>query len=134
MVGHPASLAGKTSSEQEALARPIVSSVRKSNRRHSALRRIQARSVCPSSRILSTIRYADVEKFTGNANVFLTRALQNGLVERIARGVYVNAFLKNRPAIEEVACFLRTPSYISCEWALNHHGILLQSPVVCTVP
>ncbi len=30
-------------------------------------------------------RYADVEKFTGNANVFLTRALQNGLVERIAR-------------------------------------------------
>jgi hypothetical protein len=31
-------------------------------------------------------RYADVEKFTGSANVFLTRALQNGLVERIARG------------------------------------------------
>jgi hypothetical protein len=78
-------------------------------------------------------RYADVEKFTGNANVFLTRALKNGLVERIARGVYVNSFLKNRPAIEEVACFLRTPSYISCEWALNRHGILLQSPVVCTV-
>jgi predicted transcriptional regulator of viral defense system len=78
-------------------------------------------------------RYADVEKFTGNANVFLTRALQNGLVERIVRGVYVNAFLKNRPKIEEVACFLRTPSYISCEWALNRHGILLQSPVVCTV-
>lgn len=78
-------------------------------------------------------RFADVEKFTGNANVFLTRALQNGLVERIARGVYANAFLKDRPAIEEVACFLRTPSYISCEWALNRHGILLQSPVVCTV-
>ncbi len=78
-------------------------------------------------------RYANVEKFTGNANVFLTRALQNGLVERIARGVYVNVFLKNRPEIEEAACFLRTPSYISCEWALNRHGILLQSPVVCTV-
>jgi hypothetical protein len=78
-------------------------------------------------------RYADVEKFTGNANVFLTRALQNGLVERIARGVYVNAFLKNRPEIEEIACYLRTPSYISCEWALNRHGVILQSPVVCTV-
>jgi predicted transcriptional regulator of viral defense system len=78
-------------------------------------------------------RYADVEKFTGNANVFLTRALQNGLVERIARGVYINAFLKNRPEVEEVACFLRTPSYISCEWALNLHGILLQSPLVCTL-
>jgi predicted transcriptional regulator of viral defense system len=78
-------------------------------------------------------RYADVQKFTGNANVFLTRALQNGLVERIARGVYINAFLKNRPEVEEVACFLRTPSYISCEWALNLHGILLQSPLVCTL-
>lgn len=31
-----------------------------------------------------------------------------------------------------MACFLRTPSYISCEWALNHHGILLQAPTVCT--
>jgi predicted transcriptional regulator of viral defense system len=78
-------------------------------------------------------RYADVEKYTGNANVFLTRALKNGLIERIARGVYINAFLKNRPEIEDVACFLRTPSYISCEWALNRHGILLQSPLVCTV-
>jgi hypothetical protein len=47
--------------------------------------------------------------------------------------VYLNAFLKSRPAIEEAACFLRTPSHISCEWALNRHGILLQSPVVCTV-
>jgi predicted transcriptional regulator of viral defense system len=78
-------------------------------------------------------RYADVEKFTGSANVFLTRALKRGLIGRIARGVYVNDFLKNRPEIEEVACFLRTPSYISCEWALNRHGLLLQSPVVCTV-
>ena len=24
------------------------------------------------------------------------------------------------------------PSYISCEWALNHHGIRLQAPTVCT--
>ena len=78
-------------------------------------------------------RYADVQKFTGNANVFLTRALRNGMVERIARGFYVNSFLKDYPAIEEVACFLRTPSYISCEWALNRHGILMQSPAVCTV-
>jgi predicted transcriptional regulator of viral defense system len=78
-------------------------------------------------------RYADVEKYTGNANVFLTRALKNGLVERIVRRVYINAFLKNRPEIEDVACFLRTPSYISCEWALNRHGILVQSPLVCTV-
>jgi hypothetical protein len=78
-------------------------------------------------------RYADVGKFTGNANVFLTRAQAKGYVRRVMRGVYINLLREPVPAIEEVACFLRTPSYISCEWALNHHGILLQSPMVCTV-
>ena len=78
-------------------------------------------------------RYSDVRKFTGNANVFLTRALAKGLVERVARGVYINAVREGKPGIEEVACFLRTPSYVSCEWALNRHGVLLQSPLVCTV-
>lgn len=78
-------------------------------------------------------RYADVEKYTGNANVFLTRALAKGFVERVARGVYLNAMRDGRPVIEEVACFLRTPSYISCEWALNRHGVIIQAPFVCTV-
>ncbi len=78
-------------------------------------------------------RYTDVEKFTTNANVFLTRAQAKGMVERITRGVYVNTLREARPALEEVACFLRTPSYISCEWALNRHGVILQSPTVCTV-
>jgi predicted transcriptional regulator of viral defense system len=78
-------------------------------------------------------RYADVGKFTGNANVFLTRARTKGFVQRVTRGVYINLLREPMPAIEEVACFLRTPSYISCEWALNRHGILLQSPLVCTV-
>ncbi len=78
-------------------------------------------------------RYADVEKFTSNANVFLTRLQSKGLVERVSRGVYLNALREARPGIEEMACFLRTPSYISCEWALNRHGLILQSPVVCTV-
>lgn len=81
----------------------------------------------------SLFRYADVEKFTGSANVFLTRAQAKGLVERIARGVYFNALREPRPGIEEVACFLRTPSYISCEWALNRHGVLLQAPTVLTL-
>ena len=78
-------------------------------------------------------RYADAEKFTANANVFLTRALAKGFVQRVVRGVYINLLREPAPVIEEIACFLRTPSYISCEWALNRHGILLQSPVVCTV-
>lgn len=78
-------------------------------------------------------RYADVQKFTGNANVFLTRALKQGLIERLTRGVYINSGIKGMPRIEEAACFIRTPCYISCEWALNYHGIILQAPTVCTV-
>jgi len=81
----------------------------------------------------SLFRYADVEKFTGNANVFLTRAQSKSLVTRIAGGVYLNALREPAPGIEEIACFLRTPSYISCEWALNRHGVLLQAPTVLTV-
>ena len=78
-------------------------------------------------------RYADLQKFTANANVFLTRALKQGLIERLARGVYINAAIKGMPQIEEAACFIRTPCYISCEWALNYHGITIQAPSVCTV-
>jgi predicted transcriptional regulator of viral defense system len=78
-------------------------------------------------------RYVDVQKFTGNANVFLTRALKQGLIERLARGVYINSTIKGVPKIEEAACFIRTPCYISCEWALNYHGITIQAPAICTV-
>ena len=77
-------------------------------------------------------RYVDVAKFVPNPNVFLTRALKAGYVVRIVRGVYYNTF-KEPPRVEEVACFLRTPSYVSCEWALNYHGVILQVPVVCSV-
>ena len=78
-------------------------------------------------------RYADLRKFTGNANVFLTRARERGLITRLTRGVYLNTRLKGDPSLEEAACFIRTPSYISAEWALHLHGILLQAPTVCTV-
>jgi predicted transcriptional regulator of viral defense system len=78
-------------------------------------------------------RYADVQKFSGNANVFLTRALKSGLIERLTRGVYINSGIKGMPRLEEAACFIRTPCYISCEWALNRHGITIQAPTVCTV-
>lgn len=78
-------------------------------------------------------RYADVQKFSGNANTFLSRALKAGLIERLARGVYINSALKGIPQLEEAACFIRTPCYISCEWALHHHGLTIQAPTVCTV-
>ena len=41
--------------------------------------------------------------------------------------------MKGEPSLEEAACFIRTPSYISAEWALHLHGIILQAPTVCTV-
>ena len=78
-------------------------------------------------------RSADLLKFTGNANVFLTRALQRGLITRLTRGVYLNTRLKGEPSVEEAACFVRTPSYISAEWALHRHGVIIQAPSVCTV-
>lgn len=78
-------------------------------------------------------RSADVLKFTANANVFLTRALERGFITRLTRGVYVNSRLKPEPSPEEAACFVRTPSYISAEWALHLHGVIIQVPTVCTV-
>lgn len=76
-------------------------------------------------------RYADIAKFVKNPNVFLTRALKAGYIARIIRGAYYNTF-KDAPSVEEVACYLRRPSYVSCEWALNYHNIILQVPVICT--
>ena len=76
--------------------------------------------------------YVDVAKFVSNPNVFLTRALKAKYVERISRGLYYNT-LKKRPEFEEVACVIKTPSYISCEWALSYHNIILQVPLFCTV-
>jgi len=77
-------------------------------------------------------RKQDVEKLTPHAAIFLSRALKKGLVHRLNRGNYINSFLHGFPRVEEVACFLRPPAYVTGEWALNYHGISLQSPVVCT--
>lgn len=78
-------------------------------------------------------RKQDAEKLTPHAGMFLSRAFKRGLIHRINRGNYINSFLCGFPRVEEVACFLRAPAYISCEWALNYHGVSLQSPTVCTV-
>ncbi|HEA67627.1 MAG TPA: hypothetical protein ENI07_12505 [Desulfobacterales bacterium] len=76
---------------------------------------------------------ADVAKLVVNDNVFLHRASRKGYVKKIANRIYWNVlFSTEPPTVEQVACFARRPSYVSCEWALNHHGILLQTPTVCT--
>jgi len=78
-------------------------------------------------------RLQDAEKAAPHTAIFLSRARKKGLVHRLNRGNYVNSFLHGFPRVEEVACFLRPPAYVSCEWALNYHGLILQAPVVCTV-
>lgn len=78
-------------------------------------------------------RKQDAEKVAPYPTVFLNRAFRKGLIHRLNRGNYINSFLYGFPGVEQVACFLRPPAYISCEWALNHHGIILQAPQVCSV-
>ncbi len=78
-------------------------------------------------------RKQDADKVAPHSAVFLSRAFKAGLIHRLTRGNYINSFLHGFPRVEQVACFLRPPAYISCEWALNHHGILLQAPQVCSV-
>jgi hypothetical protein len=77
-------------------------------------------------------RMEDAEKLVPHPAMFLSRALKNGLIHRLMRGHYINSFLYGFPRVETVGCFLRPPAYISGEWALNYHGVILQSPVVCT--
>ncbi|MEJ2588249.1 MAG: hypothetical protein P8165_11870 [Deltaproteobacteria bacterium] len=84
-------------------------------------------------RLPRLFRKADAEKIAPHTAQFLSRAVAAGLIYRINRGNYVNAFLFGMPEVEEVACFLRPPAYVSCEWALNYHGITFQVPRVCTV-
>jgi hypothetical protein len=77
-------------------------------------------------------RKQDAEKIAPHTAVFLSRAEKKGLIHRLNRGNYVNSFLYEFPPVEEVACFLKPPAYVSCEWALNYHGLILQAPTVCT--
>ncbi len=78
-------------------------------------------------------RTQDAEKVAPHTAMFLSRAVKGGLIHRINQGNYINSFLYGFPRVEDVACFLKPPAYITCEWALNFHGISLQAPVVCTV-
>jgi predicted transcriptional regulator of viral defense system len=85
-------------------------------------------------KLLSPIfRRQDAEKVAPHTAMFLSRAVKDGLIHRINRGNYINSFLYGFPRVEDIASFLKQPAYITCEWALNFHGISLQVPVVCTV-
>lgn len=95
---------------------------------------VDERSTLKRLKLLPVLfRKQDAEKVTPHAAIFLTRALKKALVHRLSRGNYVNSFLHGFPRVEEVACFVKPPAYVTGEWALNYHGITSQSPTVCTV-
>lgn len=79
----------------------------------------------------------DVGKLTSAPHLFINRARKRGDIDCIIKGYYINTWkakiTEERPSIEQIACFVRRPSYISCEWALNAHNVIDQVPTVCTV-
>lgn len=95
---------------------------------------IKSRAVDILKALPSLFTLADISKFSNNPNVFLNRAIKNGYVEKAANKLYINLLFGQspKPGIEQIACAARQPAYVSCEWALNYHGVLLQSPIVCT--
>jgi predicted transcriptional regulator of viral defense system len=55
--------------------------------------------------------------------VNLTRWQKEGLLERVTRGAYLVRDIPTDPAV--VACALIPEAYISLEYAMSHHGMLL---------
>ncbi len=82
-------------------------------------------------RDLAKIFHEDSER---SLNDSLARLVKAGLLERVARGVYVYALSKNKNSsktIEHIAIALRRGdyNYISLESALSAYGVISQIPV-----
>ncbi|MEZ9597055.1 DUF6088 family protein [Shewanella sp. 10N.261.52.F9] len=82
-------------------------------------------------RDLSKIFYEDSIR---SLNDSLTRFVKSGLLERVARGVYVYGLSKNKrtsKTIEYIATALRRGdyNYISLESALSSYGVISQIPI-----
>lgn len=58
------------------------------------------------------------------------RLVRKRFLLKLSKGLYANSFAL--PSLEEVACVLYPPSYISLEFALFMHGILEQAPHMLT--
>lgn len=57
--------------------------------------------------------------------VELNRLIKKNLLERVTKNVYINPF--NKPTIEEIAMFLKFPSYISMEYCLFIQNVMSQA-------
>lgn len=82
--------------------------------------------------------FGDLAHMTGLVpevlRVELSRLAKRGIVRRLAREWYANPFAP--PSAEEAAMVLRSPCYISLEYALFAEGILSQAPfaMTCVTP
>jgi predicted transcriptional regulator of viral defense system len=63
--------------------------------------------------------------------VELVRMVKKGLLSKVTNGYYANPFLY--PTSDQIAMYLKKPSYISLEKALNIHGILPQTVYTYTL-
>ena len=64
----------------------------------------------------------------------LNRLVRQGVLERAARGVYVNPLARSRThVLEEIAVTLRrgATSYLSLESAIGHYSIISQQTIAC---
>ncbi len=76
----------------------------------------------------------ETEKFVNHSAQWSSRAVVAGYIVRLQRGVYWNRYRYPDLSLPFIACQVKAaPCYISCEWALHSHGVLLQRPFVCTV-
>jgi hypothetical protein len=79
----------------------------------------------------------DVKKLHPQASLWLNRTAKKGQIKRIIKGYYLNSLkcemAQKWPELEEIACFIRFPSYVSKEWAMNFHGVLGQFPYTCSL-
>jgi predicted transcriptional regulator of viral defense system len=77
---------------------------------------------------------SDLEKITGLSRdslyVTLTRWVDNGIIERVAQGIYVP--LGSNISLENVAAQLYISNYLSFETALAKHGVLNLIPYTLT--
>lgn len=63
--------------------------------------------------------------------VELVRMVKKGILSKLTNGFYANPF--SYPNLDQIAMYLKKPSYISLEKALNIHGIIPQTVYTYTM-
>lgn len=78
----------------------------------------------------SAIHISDIKKLSPlddrSLRVTLHRMVKNGGLIRLSKGLYRHP--DKEINLEQLACEWGYPAYISCEWALAHHGRIHQIP------